>query len=519
MFNLAKNKGVNRNTTHSIHDNSENVITIDQQTANHIDNNNLTFRISGDHSFDNESLLSGSYYYNNNNINKDNENKTKSDFTEYLMNSNNKGDGDQHLHNFHLEYVSKKGIRVGGDYTIFKDANHNKFKDYIDQAKHNDFHNNSRQHIHRRLLYANYDYSFSKSWDISTGVNAGINNSKSDISYLYKEDDQYFENKDMHIYGKQNEIFTSFHLESNHEISEVLSFDVGFQIEYYNSDYTNNGIKKNLWNDWSLFPSFSIQYAFPNKNYLNLSLSSDKVYPSYWAINPQTTHTDSYMEITGNPYLKPSKVFDTNLMFMMKNKYSIMAFLTYRPDYFTQMPYQDKEKLKIIYQFHNFDYDLKFGIGTVIPFNIGKFWNSRFTINGINIRQKINNFNGSVIDRNKYAYVAFWNNTLRINSKVNFQINSVYQSKSIQGVYDLGHMCNINTALRWTASKNMYLLLEYRNIFKHSSPSPTIIDWGNQYSKRENKEYSNILLTISWNFGDYKQKRIQNIDTKRFQRQ
>ncbi|MDR1403062.1 MAG: outer membrane beta-barrel family protein, partial [Tannerellaceae bacterium] len=77
--------------------------------------------------------------------------------------------------------------------------------------------------------------------------------------------------------------------ESINEINDKLSFNISLQAEYFISKYNNNGIKKTLWNEWVLFPNATLTYSFSKRRIWQLAISSNKSYPSFWAVNPQTT--------------------------------------------------------------------------------------------------------------------------------------------------------------------------------------------------------------------------------------
>ena len=144
--------------------------------------------------------------------------------------------------------------------------------------------------------------------------------------------------------------------------------------EYFKSDYTSNGVKSTLWSDWAFFPNASLSYVFSPSHVLQLSVNSDKTYPAYWNLTPQQTPLNSYSVVVGNPALKPYRSYDGQLLYILKQKYTFIAFTSYTPDYFAQLPYQSTTELKNIFRYENMDYQLQSGIGVVVPFHVGEFW-------------------------------------------------------------------------------------------------------------------------------------------------
>ena len=67
----------------------------------------------------------------------------------------------------------------------------------------------------------------------------------------------------------------------------------------------------------SLFPSVTLGLPI-KRNYLQFQLISQKQFPSFWAVTPETTVVDERTIETGNPELKPSRIYDASLMFILR---------------------------------------------------------------------------------------------------------------------------------------------------------------------------------------------------------
>jgi hypothetical protein len=521
MANAAKNKYWSKANVFSKHTINNQTTEIDQNTLDISDMNNLSFRLSGNYSFGNKDKISLSYYFDGDDTGGKNEAKSVYDeLVNYELNSANNMDGTTKLNNVHLEYNGHYGLKLGTDYTSYKDGQNNKYIDYQNNAIENDFLNNSQQNIDRWSFFGNYDGGFSDNWTWSIGANGGYNKSKTGVSYLFNHTGMYLEDIDLRLNNNQDEYTGTFYVESENTVNEKLSFGITLQTEYFVSNYNQNGVKTTLWNEWAFFPSATITYSASENSLFQLALSSNKKYPSYWAINPQTTHVNSYMEITGNPLLKPSKKYDGQLIYMLNRKYTLLAFATYRPDYFTQIPYQDDENLKIVYQYYNFDYDLTNGLGCVLPFKTGDFFSTELTLYGIRMQQKLSDFHGRSLKREKYVSAVVLNNSFLLSKSkpdLRLQIDGSYQSDAIQGIYDLGSSYDLLAGLKWTFGKGS-LFLSYDNILKRSAPNPTKIAWDNQYNIRNVVGQSVVSILFSWKFSDYKAPQTQNVDQSRFQR-
>lgn len=109
----------------------------------------------------------------------------------------------------------------------------------------------------------------------------------------------------------------------------------------------------NLWNEGALFPTVSLSYTFSPRHILQFDISSDKTYPGYWQVSPQVTPLNSYSEVAGNPLLKPYRTYEGQMVYIFRQKYMLVAFCEYTPDYFAQLPYQSDTELKTVFRFEN----------------------------------------------------------------------------------------------------------------------------------------------------------------------
>jgi hypothetical protein len=291
--------------------------------------------------------------------------------------------------------------------------------------------------------------------------------------------------------------------------------------EYFTSEYTSNGEKSVLWDDFTFFPNAALSYTFSPYHILQFNLSSDKTYPSYWTINPQITYLNAYSVIQGNPSLKPSRSYDGQFLYIMRQKYIFMAFAQYKPDYFAQLPHQSNMELQTIFRFENFDFRLLTGIGTIIPVAIGSRLTSRITIQGMRLQEKSNHFYDTPFNNSKYLGRIGIDNTLTISdAKPNLRLtlNGYYVSPAIQGVYKLGNSYNVSAGLKWTFAKDKAILtLKYENIFRSRVPKSIEIDMGNWYSRMKNIDTSRFFgIAFAWKFGGYKERTHEKVDDSRF---
>ena len=486
--------------------------------------NRGTVRLGMDYTFANEDKLSLAYYLKGDKVLSD-----RDAFTSYLDLSKpeNKSestslvrdDGHSAIHNIRLQYDGHAGISAGADFTRYHSPS---VLDYQDtNGSRTDMINNTRQDVSRWSVFLNKTHSFASGWGLNYGVHGGYASSKNYSEYLYDQGAGYEMDEDALEDNTQKEYIVDIFAEVSKSFGERFSATVGLKGEYFKSDYTSSRENMNLWNEGALFPTVSLSYTFSPRHILQFDISSDKTYPGYWQVSPQVTPLNSYSEVAGNPLLKPYRTYEGQMVYIFRQKYMLVAFCEYTPDYFAQLPYQSDTELKTVFRFENMDYSLEAGLAVIIPFNVGRFWNSRITLRGWRMQEKNDNFHGISYNREAYLGLAHMSNTFNLCDKPNLKmtIDGQYVTPgAIQGIYDLGSMYEISAGLKWTfLNDRASLTLKGDDIFASSIPRTIKINQGNQWSRmRKLNDERCLKLSFVWKFGGYKEREHDSIDTSRF---
>ena len=486
--------------------------------------NRGTVRLGMDYTFANEDKLSLAYYLKGDKVLSD-----RDAFTSYLDLSKpeNKSestslvrdDGHSAIHNIRLQYDGHAGISAGADFTRYHSPS---VLDYQDtNGSRTDMINNTRQDVSRWSVFLNKTHSFASGWGLNYGVHGGYASSKNYSEYLYEQGAGYEMDEEALEDNTQKEYIVDIFAEVSKSFGERFSATVGLKGEYFKSDYASSRENMNLWNEGALFPTVSLSYTFSPRHILQFDISSDKTYPGYWQVSPQVTPLNSYSEVAGNPLLKPYRTYEGQMVYIFRQKYMLVAFCEYTPDYFAQLPYQSDTELKTVFRFENMDYSLEAGLAVIIPFNVGRFWNSRITLRGWRMQEKNDNFHGISYNREAYLGLAHMSNTFNLCDKPNLKmtIDGQYVTPgAIQGIYDLGSMYEISAGLKWTfLNDRASLTLKGDDIFASSIPRTIKINQGNQWSRmRKLNDERCLKLSFVWKFGGYKEREHDSIDTSRF---
>lgn len=252
-------------------------------------------------------------------------------------------------------------------------------------------------------------------------------------------------------------------------------------------------------------------------NMLNLSFTSDAIYPSYWSTMSSIHYTSPYTEIWGNPSLKPMSKYDLNLMWQYKRKYMFTAFATFEPDYFVQLPYQPSDRMAVVMIETNMNYSNYYGLQSSVQFSAGDWLNGNMRMTGLYRHDKSQHFFDLPFDRRHFTVILGGNVSARLLRRHNLtlMLNPFFQTSAIQGVYDIRPMFMLNGSLRWTSADDKWsVVANATNIFNtHAS---TQSRQGNQdYTMNVWMRYAELSLSVIYRIGSFKEKKNRPVDTSR----
>lgn len=420
--------------------------------------------------------------------------------TKGSLNATLNSEDDKQLHNLRLDYYTPIGLKAGVEMTYYQSPSKqwltSKFKE-----EETTFFSEENQRINRFRYYLTGEQSLFSKWSVNYGA---IYSNSIDHSHQYFDVDDKPDMK-----SRLRERTLNLYMGLNRQFGEKVLFDFSLATEHY---------KTSIWNQWDWYPTLNWVYQPSNAHILQLSFSSDKEYPSYWAVQNATTYLNNYSEIQGNPYIKPSKIYQTSLTYILKGKYIFQVYFNQTNDYAMQTHYQSPEKLVEIYKYVNFDFSQQAGLMVSIPFNVGKWLNSRWMLMGIWMRQKDSDFYDHPFDRRQSLIISNINNTLTLSSKpdLRLQIDGRLQTKAIQATYDLPTSASVDIKLRYSFAKGKAVFQLYCNDLFETSQIDPYIHYGNQWVKNNYSCFRQWGASFIWQFGTYKEKKRSAVDSTRF---
>ena len=419
-------------------------------------------------------------------------------------------DSHEYLHNVDVNYSLPFGLTLNGSYTYYRTPQ----QQALDGTMHTDesmpeternLTSGSEQTINKWMFTADQTHSLAHGWGLSYGVKGQFTSNKSYQTTIDK-DGTIQPNGTSSV--DNNERIWNIYAGFNKQINKAISVEASVAAEQYHSP---------IWDKWRVYPMLNALWNVNDNHLLNLSFSSNSEFPSYWSTMSNVFYSSTYSEIHGNPDLKPFSYYNVNLMWQIKRRYTLMAFASLKPDYFVQLPYQTTERMAVIMKETNFDYSNSYGLQASVIFNAGKWLNGNVFAVGTYKHDKSSNFFDLPFNRKKLSVILGGTASIKLcqTQDLRLILNPFYQTKAIQGVYDISPIFRMNAKLQWSSHDGKWgLRLNGSNIFNNLYDTRSV--QGNQdYRMKINYNWASVTFAVIYKFGGYKEKNVKAVDTSR----
>lgn len=419
-------------------------------------------------------------------------------------------DSHEYLHNVDVNYSLPFGLTLNGSYTYYRTPQ----QQALDGTMHTDesmseternLTSGSEQTINKWMFTADQTHLLAHGWGLSYGVKGQFTSNKSYQTTIDKDGSVL---PDGTSSVDLNERIWNLYAGFSKQINKALSLEASVAAEQYHSP---------IWDKWRVYPTLNALWNVNDNHLLNLSFSSNSEFPSYWSTMSNVFYSSTYSEIHGNPDLKPFAYYNVNLMWQIKRRYTLMAFASLKPDYFVQLPYQTTERMAVIMKETNFDYSNSYGLQASVIFNAGKWLNGNVFAVGTYKHDKSSNFFDLPFNRKKFSVILGGTASVKLCNTQDLRLilNPFYQTKAIQGVYDISPIFRMNAKLQWSSHDGKWgLRLNGSNIFNNLYDTRSV--QGNQdYRMKINYNWASVTFAVIYKFGGYKEKNVKAVDTSR----
>lgn len=419
-------------------------------------------------------------------------------------------DSHEYLHNVDVNYSLPFGLTLNGSYTYYRTPQ----QQALDGTMHTDesmpeternLISGSEQTINKWMFTADQTHSLAHGWGLSYGVKGQFTSNKSYQTTIDKDGTIL---PDGTSSVDNNERIWNIYAGFSKQINKAFSLEASVAAEQYHSP---------IWDKWRVYPTLNALWNVNDNHLLNLSFSSNSEFPSYWSTMSNVFYSSTYSEIHGNPDLKPYSYYNVNLMWQIKRRYTLMAFASLKPDYFVQLPYQTTDRMTVIMKETNFDYSNSYGLQASVIFNAGKWLNGNVFAVGTYKHDKSSNFFDLPFNRKKLSVILGGTASVKLCNTQDLRLilNPFFQSKAIQGVYDISPIFSMDAKLQWSSHDGKWgLRLNGSNIFNNLYDTRSV--QGNQdYRMKINYNWASVTFAVIYKFGGYKEKNVKAVDTSR----
>lgn len=418
-------------------------------------------------------------------------------------------DSHEYLHNVDVNYALPFGLTLSGSYTYYRTPQQQALDGTITTENKNETERNltsgSEQTINKWMFTADQTHSLAHGWGLSYGVKGQFTSNKSYQTTIDK-DGTILPNGTSSV--NNNERIWNIYAGFSKQINKAISLEASVAAEQYHSP---------VWDKWRVYPTLNALWNVNDNHLLNLSFSSNSEFPSYWSTMSNVFYSSTYTEIHGNPDLKPFSYYNVNLMWQIKRRYTLMAFASLKPDYFVQLPYQTTDRMAVIMKETNFDYSNSYGLQASAIFSAGKWLNGNVFAVGTYKHDKSCNFFDLPFDRKKLSVILGGTASVKLSSTQDLRLilNPFYQTKAIQGVYDISPVFRMDAKLQWSSHDGKWgVRLNGSNIFNNRFDTRSV--QGNQdYRMKINYNWASVTFAVIYKFGGYKEKTVKEVDTSR----
>lgn len=276
-----------------------------------------------------------------------------------------------------------------------------------------------------------------------------------------------------------------------------------------------------------ILPYLSLNYAINENNNISYAFSSRIKRPSFWELNPVKTLLTEFNYTQNNPFVKASSVYKQELTYMYKNSYFLILNHALVKDNITEVPLQGviDGVNQVRYIRTNFGTNQEFGA----MLGMQKSFFKGYLSSNFNVGVQHNRNNGSLNQdpltgdifplyenqRNSTSFTVQTSNNLQLDKKKTWflGVNYFYVDKQTIELGELGKLMSLDFTVKklwnnWTFSLDLDDVLNTQLI--------TITDNqanGNFNNISQERYTRGVKLTMVYNFGNQKVKKMRDIDS------
>lgn len=390
---------------------------------------------------------------------------------------------------------------------------------------------NQPQFINNFSATADYTKKFKNDFTVALGGNFNRTNTDNDTQYNALDfRTQLSETNPNHFLYEENILGSYVTVEK--VFSPKFSGKIGTRFEYTqsegNSDNAQDERLKNIKRNYNkLLPFLSANYAINDNNNISYSFSSRMKRPSFWELNPVKTLLTEFNYTQNNPFVKASSIYSHELTYMYKSSYFLILNHSLIKDAITEVPLQGvidgKNQLRYIRTNFGNNQEMSAMVGMQKTFFKG-YLTSNFNIG---MQRNVNNaslnedpITGDIFpvyenNKSSNSLLIQTNNNIRLDKNKTWflGVNYFYVDKQQIELGQLNQLMSLDLNIKkiwnqWTFSLDLDDVLNTQKIVIND-----VQDNGNFNTIDQNRYTRGVKLTMVYNFGNQKVKKVRDIDS------
>ncbi|MHA6696923.1 outer membrane beta-barrel family protein [Chryseobacterium sp. A301] len=387
-----------------------------------------------------------------------------------------------------------------------------------------EFKQRTPQKIDNYAATADYIQKFKNDFTASIGANYGRTKTDND-TYLENLDlstGDYVMDPNQSNHFVYDETISGLYLTLEKQFSDRLSAKIGTRLEDTNAKGEVLGTDLTIDRKYTnILPYASASYGINANHNLSYSFSSRIKRPSFWELNPVRLYLTPTNYIQNNPFVKAAEVYNHELTYMYKNSYFLIIGHNLTKDDYSQVPLQSGEELRYIRTNYGDKTQSTVSLGMQKSYFKG-IWTTNTSIGLQHAKVDAfldtdpitgDKFDPFTIDTATNSIYFQTNNTLRLSSKKDWflGVNFFHIGSQILNIGTLEPISSLDMNVKkiwndWTFNLQVFDLLK-TNVVKVKDLQSN----GNYNNVTNNNFNQSIELSITYNFGNKKVKKVREI--------
>ncbi len=356
----------------------------------------------------------------------------------------------------------------------------------------------SRQRVNRLRVYADVGHELPRRWRLSYGGSFYTvgNSGRTSYEFFPDADIPALPDTDSELHEYSADIYATV----SRGFANGAAFSATVKGDYYDNGHT----------ELNFFPGLYFIYPVSADHILQLSVSSQKNYPSYRQMQDYATYENDYILQCGNPDLKPAKYYGTDLVYVLKNRYIFRTSYYYVNDYIATDAFQKPGEPVAVVRPYNIDKTRTFTLTAVVPFGLGRVLSSQLAATLRHARFKTADWFGTSYDNGRWDVAVNWNNVVKISSRpaISLTVDGMLLTPCAIDIYRTKTTWYVNAGLKYSFLRDRaVLILKCNDIFQSFQHRFAADVPGQHYFTKQPFYTRELSVSFTYKFGGYEEKR------------